>query len=262
MADHDRDWALARELAVARRLAGRGRAQSTERAYRADLQALREYLRSRGQPDELPVAPELLAAFIVSEARPDPTTGRAARQTIQRRLAAISAAHLDAGHADPCADAFVRETVRGIRRQGGSVRTPKSNLALEDLDQMLRAIGTATHAARRDRALLLLGLAGALRRSELVAINRQDITRDPEGIILTIARSKTDQLGAGEQIAIATGDRADLCAVRGLETWTTAAAIRSGPLFVRARKGDQLTTERLSDRACAVMKCSGAIGPH
>lgn len=147
----------------------------------------------------------------------------------------------------------MRETLRGIRRERGSARTPKTNLALEDLDQMLRAIGTSTHAARRDRALLLLGLAGALRRSEIVAINYQDIARDPEGIILTVPRSKTDQLGHGEQIAIATGDRTDLCAVRALDAWTMPAGIRSGPLFVRVRKGDQLTTQRLSDRAVALI---------
>ncbi|MGO9900596.1 MAG: hypothetical protein ACLP0J_13075 [Solirubrobacteraceae bacterium] len=91
--------------------------------------------------------------------------------TIERRLAAISAAHRDAGLPDPCSDTLVHETLRGIRRAHGSAREPKRNLALEDLDHMLAAIGTTTHTGRRDRALLLLllllGLAGALRRSEL-----------------------------------------------------------------------------------------------
>ena len=127
---------------------------------------------------------------------------------------------------------------------------------------MLAAIPTTTHAGRRDRALLLLGLAGALRRSELVAIDCAHIRREAEGMILTIPHSKGDQLGAGEQISIAIGDRADLCAVRAVEAWRTAAGIRIGPLFVRVRKGDQLTTERLSDRAVALIVKARAQAVH
>jgi integrase len=260
----DENAELASELAAARRLAGRGRAGATQRAYRADLQALRAYLRRRGQGDELPVPAELVAAFIVSESRPDRELRRGARaiSTVERRLAAISAAHRDAGLPDPCTDPFVHETLRGIRRAHGTAREPKRNLALEDLDHMLAAIPTTTHAGRRDRALLLLGLAGALRRSELVAIDCAHIRREAEGMILTIPHSKGDQLGAGQQISIAIGDRADLCAVRAVEAWRTAAGIRIGPLFVRVRKGDQLTTERLSDRAVALIVKARAAPVH
>lgn len=149
---------------------------------------MRGYLSQRGQPDALPIAPELIAAFIVSEARPDPGPGRPARAiaTIERRLAAVSAAHRDAGLPDPGTDPLVDETLRGVRRQCGIARTPKENLQLEHLDHMLRAIPATTHDGRRDRALLLLGLAGALRRSELVAIDIEHIRREAEGMILTI----------------------------------------------------------------------------
>jgi site-specific recombinase XerD len=249
------DATLKAELQAARRLAGRGRAEATERAYRADLEAIRDYLRRRGQSDELPIAPELISAFIVSEAQPDRGLGRPARaiSTIERRLAAISAAHRDAGLPDPCADRFVHQTLRGVRRERGVARIPKRNLQLEDLDHILRMIPRTTHAGRRDAALLLLGLAGTLRRSELVAIDVEHIRREAEGMILTIPHSKGDQFGAGEQVAIALGDRPDLCAVRAVEAWAAAAGISTGPLFVRVRKGDCVTRERLSDRAVALI---------
>jgi hypothetical protein len=142
------------ELAAERRLAGRGRAGATQRAYRADLEALRAYLRRRGQADELSVPAELVAAFIVSESRADRELRRGARaiSTIERRLAAISAAHRDAGLPDPCTDPFVHETLRGIRRAHGSAREPKRTLALEDLDHMLAALRTQTRNLEFDAA--------------------------------------------------------------------------------------------------------------
>jgi integrase len=102
---------------------------------------------------------------------------------------------------------------------------------------------------------LLLGLAGALRRSELVALHANDIRRTGEGILVKIRASKTDQTGKGFTIPIARGDRDTLCAVKALEDWQAACAINKGarPLFVQVRKGDHITTEGLSDRAVALI---------
>jgi len=82
----------------------------------------------------------------------------------------------------------------------------------------------------RDRALLLIGFAGGLRRSELVAIDLIDLERVREGIILTIRRSKTDQDGIGRKIGIPFG-RTIHCPVRALDAWLSAARIEDGPLF-------------------------------
>jgi site-specific recombinase XerD len=234
------------------------RAQATIRAYDADLRALYAYLRDRGQRAELPVAPLLVAAFVSAESRADERPGheRPARAiaTIERRLAAIGKAHQLAGLEDPTKDQRVRDAMTGARRRLRTAPTrEKAALALEDLEHMLRQIPSSTHAGRRDRALLLTGIAGAFRRSELVALDVDDIRFVPEGMLVSVRRSKTDQEGAGATLAIAYGDRPDFCAVRALRAWLEHAEITSGPIFRRVRAGDRLTSERLTDRSVALI---------
>jgi len=234
------------------------RAKATIRAYDADLRALQAYLRDRGQPAELPVSPLLVAAFVSAESRPDERPGheRPARavSTIERRLAAIGKAHQLAGVEDPTKDQRVRDALTGARRRLRTAPTrEKAALALEDLEQMVRRIARDTHAGRRDRALLLTGIAGAFRRSELVALDAEDVRFVPEGMLVSIRRSKTDQEGEGATLAIAYGDRPDFCAVRALRTWLNHAAITSGPIFRRIRAGDRLTPDRLTDRSVALI---------
>ena len=102
----------------------------------------------------------------------------------------------------------------------------------------------------RDRALLLLGFAGALRRSELVALDASDIEEGADGIFVRIGRSKTDQEGAGDFVSIPYGSR--LRPVRALKDWIEASGISDGPLFRRIRKGGRvIEAERLSDRSVA-----------
>ena len=90
----------------------------------------------------------------------------------------------------------------------------------------------ASLAAIRDRALLLLGFAGAFRRSELVALDIADVDECPEGLRITIRKSKTDQDGAGQVIAIPRGRLA--CPVGALRAWLDAADISEGPLSGRS----------------------------
>jgi integrase len=199
-----------------------------------------------------------VAAFVSAESRPDERPGheRPARaiSTIERRLAAIGKAHQLAGLEDPTKDQRVRDAMTGARRRLRTAPTKeKAALALEDLDQMLRGIPHATHAGRRDRALLLTGIAGAFRRSELVALDAEDIRFVPEGMLVSIRRSKTDQEGQGATLAIAYGDRPDFCAVRSLRTWLNHAEITGGPIFRRIRAGDRLTGDRLTDRSVALI---------
>ena len=234
------------------------RAAATIRAYDADLRALFAYLDDRGQPADLPVSPLLVAAFVSAESRPDERPGRErparAVATIERRLAAIGKAHQLAGLDDPTKDQRVRDALTGARRRLRTAPTrEKAALSLEDLDQMIRPIPTQTHAGRRDRALLLTGIAGAFRRSELVALDVEDVRFVPEGMLVSVRRSKTDQEGRGATLAIAYGDRPEFCAVRALRTWLEHAARRSGPIFTRVRAGDKLTADRLTDRSVALI---------
>jgi site-specific recombinase XerD len=87
----------------------------------------------------------------------------------------------------------------------------------------------------RDRALLLIGFAGAFRRSELVALNIEDLEESEFGFKVTIRHSKTDQEGAGQTIAIVRGSLA--CPVAALKAWLETAGITTGPIFRSVRKG-------------------------
>lgn len=101
----------------------------------------------------------------------------------------------------------------------------------------------------RDRALFLLGFAGAFRRSELVALDVADIEEVPEGLRVTIRRGKTDQEGHGSVVAIIRGEVA--CPVSALQEWLQAAGITEGPVFRAIRRGGHIRAERLTDRSVA-----------
>ena len=124
--------------------------------------------------------------------------------TLTRRLAPISIAHDGRDLANPVRTPLVRATMRGIRREHGAAQHQAKPLLREDLFVALGAMGDRLKDLR-DRALLLIGFAGGLRRSELAAINLFDFERVREGIILTIRRSKTDQDGVGRRIGIPFG---------------------------------------------------------
>jgi site-specific recombinase XerD len=103
----------------------------------------------------------------------------------------------------------------------------------------------------RDRALLLLGFAGAFRRSELVALDVADIAETETGLLVMFRRSKTDQDGEGVTIAIARGDVA--CPARALREWLDAASIEVGPIFRSINKAGTVSGERLTDRSVATI---------
>jgi site-specific recombinase XerD len=108
-----------------------------------------------------------------------------------------------------------------------------------------------TLAGKRDRALLLLGFAGAFRRSELMALDVQHLTESDEGLRVLIAASKTDQDGEGATVAIARGTEA--CPVRAVREWLDAAGIESGPIFRPINKAGVVGAQRLTDQSVALI---------
>jgi site-specific recombinase XerD len=232
----------AREVAAAAEYARAEKAEATRRAYRSDFELFGAWCSARGV-SALPAAPEGVAAFLAHEAE-----RRVRPSTIGRRVAAIRYAHKLSGLPLPTDDERVRATVRGIRRSLGAAPSKKTPATAE------RVIGMAPLAGRRlsstrDRALLLIGFAGAFRRSELVALNADDIEETPEGLRVTIRRSKTDQEGRGHVIAIPHGVIA--CPVAALKAWLGAAAITDGPVFRPVAKGGRIQATRLTDRSVA-----------
>jgi site-specific recombinase XerC len=107
----------------------------------------------------------------------------------------------------------------------------------------------------RDRAVLLVGFAGAFRRSELVALNVEDLEESEQGFKVIIRHSKTDQEGAGQTIAIMRGSMA--CPVAALKVWLEAAGNTSGPIFRSVKKGGSIAG-RLPAHEGRSRRCGGS----
>jgi len=160
--------------------------------------------------------------------------------TIARHLAALRVRY-------GIADDRLRLYLRGLRRTLGSAQSKKAPLTPTQLGLIRWDSG---RKGLRDKALLLVGFFGAFRNSELVGLNIEDVEFTPEGAILTLRKSKTDQEGRGREVAIGYAKRPELCPVRALQTYMATLGRNTGPLFVSLRKS-QYTQSRLSTDAVA-----------
>jgi integrase len=154
--------------------------------------------------------------------------------TLDLRRAAIRYLHFIAGLPVPTAEAQVALTMAGIHRAAADagVLPAKKLAATADILRDILAGIPDDLAGRRDRALLLVGFAGALRRAELAAIRVEHLEPSERGLRLTLPRSKGDRTGSGVSVAIPYG-RTELCPVRALHRWQEAANISDGPVFRR-----------------------------
>jgi site-specific recombinase XerD len=242
---------LTEALELARDFAKASKAPATQAAYSSDFRIFEAWCRARGV-SALPAAAAAVAAFLADEAN----AGKRA-STLGRRLAAIRYFHRAAGHDTPTGDEKVKAVLSGIRRTIGAAPVRKKAATA---DIVLGMVGGKGESLRelRDRAILLLGFAGAFRRSELVALNVDDLEETPEGMLVTLRRSKTDQEGLGRCVAIPRGEIA--CPVVALGTWLTAAGITEGPIFRRIfnRRAQRVTDRRLAPRNVAAIVKAGA----
>jgi site-specific recombinase XerD len=232
----------------------RGRAGNTQRAYQADWQDFSHWCEEKRQAS-LPATPETVALYLIARVE------RCKVSTLQRRLSAISQAHEAAGHETPTRTATVRAVWQGIRRTKRMAPTQKVPALTTDIRAMLDTRGDDLLGVR-DRALLLVGFAGAFRRSELVGLDVEDLSFTPAGVVVTLRHSKTDQEGAGRKVGIPTGAHPETCPVRALQAWLKAAEITTGAIFRGMNRHGQLQSERLSDRGVArvVQRCAAAAG--
>ncbi len=254
------------------RLPRRGRraaadAPATLRAYRADLACYRAWCAAEAR-DALPATPQTVGAYLASLAP------RYALATLRRRLAAIARAHRAAGHHLDCAHPAVRETLRGIARRHGVPQRRAAALATPEI-RKLAAACDGSLAGLRDRALLLLGYAAALRRAELAAVAVEDVRLTGDGLELLLPRSKTDVTGEGVRVGVPRGQHAATCPVRALQAWLAASGIRYGPVFCwvtrwgsveagRALSGEgvRLILARRADQAGVTGTAREPVAPH
>ena len=242
------------DLALAHDFAIEQHSRATRKAYRSDFALFALWCTARGM-NACPAAPEAICAFIADEAR----TGTKVA-TITRRIAAIRYAHALKG-IDPLPTNFeaVRATMKGIRRTRGAAQVRKAPATHGIIADMV-AQCPDTLRGTRDRAVLLLGFAGAFRRSELAALTLADLEPNDAGLRVTVRRSKTDQEGKGQVVAILAGTR--LKPVDAVSAWLEAAGITEGPMFRAIDRHGNVLHEPLSTRSIAEIvknyaKCIG-----
>jgi len=224
--EHDGTIGTARLAADA--YARRAKADNTRRAYRAGVRAWCAWCASHDLPC-LPAHAADVVAFLAAERGSGLSVN-----TVELRRAAIRYLHFIAGLPVPTAEAHVAATLAGIHRaaaDAGELPAKKLAATADILRQILAGIPDDL-AGLRDRALLLVGFAGALRRAELAAIRVEHLEASERGLRLTLPRSKGDRTGSGVTVAIPYGTT-ELCPVRALRHWQEAANITAGAVFRR-----------------------------
>lgn len=254
-APSDPDLRAAVELALA------SKAPATVRAYEADWRHFTAWCASRGHTP-LPARPTVLAAYLAAHARGVGGVERLKTSTLQRRMAAVGAYHTANYLPNPCKSPEVQATWYGIRRELGWSRKRAAPAITSVLRQLVDTCETERFIGLRDRAMLLLGFAALLRRSEVVALDVSDLVLVPEGLEVRVAgpvdHARRDPEPRVDVRAVPYGDHPETCPVRAWLAWRSATDLTEGPAFrpvhPRARVGHYPTATiqqapRLTDLA-------------
>jgi integrase len=224
-------------LAAAQALAKKANAANTLRAYKADWQHFSGWCADHGFVP-VPAAPAVVGAYLASLADSHAPT------SIRRRLAALGKMHRfndlpwNPAHRD------IQGPLQGALRSKPRAMRKATALTLPMLRQLL-ATCDQTARGRRDRALLLFGFSGGLRRSELVSLNVEDVTLVGGGLRLTIRAGKTDQTGQGAEIGLPRGKHVETCPVKAFLDWQAVAGRNAGPLFRKISTGGGIAEKPL-----------------
>lgn len=213
--------------------------ENSKRAYRSDLNHFIEW------GGVIPSDVQLIAGYLVEHAE------KLSIATLQRRLVSLSKAHEAQGFENPVKSEVVKATIKGIRRTHGK---PQRQVAPITKERLIAMVETCEDSLKgvRDKALLLIGFAGAFRRSELVALNVEDVEDVPEGLIITINQSKTDQEGKGRRVGIPYA-KGDVCPVKELQKYLAQAKITGGSIYRPMASNTSLNETRLTATSVALI---------
>jgi integrase len=212
-------------VTAARGYADAALAENTRRVIRDRLRVFAEFAARWGR-QEWPPEPASLALWATELAE----KGRSLA-TVRAYLYAVAAACKAQGHPNPVLDPRVRAVVRGIARtkaQRGEVAAPKAALTVAQLRKIVTAPAATGALSIRNRAMVLLSFYAALRRSELVALSATDVTEEARGLVVRVARSKTDQAGEGIVKVVPRVEDPTLDPVRALQAWRKVAGLAAG----------------------------------
>jgi integrase len=243
---------LAAAVATAAEYAAKAIAPETVATYKGDWADFARWARQHGvDPTALPVHPVVVAAWLAGLA---PKLGASA---LRRRVAAIAYHHRSLGFGWQPGHVAIRETLAGIGRSHPRPVRPAAALTSTEVKRLI-AVCARDRAGLRDRALFLVGLAGAFRRSELVGIDVEHLRFDATGVIVHLPRSKTDQKGEGADVALPRMRGEETCPVQALEDWLRRARIRRGAVFRRITAAGTLEGRLTGDGVYKILRARAA----
>ena len=215
------------------------KASNTLRAYKADYNDFACFCIKHGFKS-MPTEPKIISLYLTH-------LSQACKfSTLKRRLASLSVIHRLSGHYIDVKHPVITENLMGIKRVKGSYQKAKTPILINDLKLIVDVIDKDKNEENRfkNKALILVGFAGAFRRSELVAILYEDVDFVSEGVKIFVKRSKTDQSGEGMTKGIPYFSNPDYCPVISLKNWIEKSEIKNGKIFDMSDKSVALTVKK------------------
>ena len=220
------------------------KALNTLRAYKADYKDFASFCIKNGFKP-MPSEPKIISLYLTYLSKSSKFS------TLKRRLASLSVIHKLSGHYIDIKHPMITENLMGIKRIKGSYQKAKKPILINDLKLIVDVIDKDKNEENRfkNKALMLVGFSGGFRRSELVAIDYEDLDFVPEGVKIFVKRSKTDQSGEGMTKGIPYFSNQNYCPVISLKNWLEKSEIKSGKIFDMSDKSVALTIKKYTGLA-------------
>ncbi len=225
------------------------KANNTLRAYKSDFKDFGAFCVKHGF-DSLPTEPKIVSLYLTYLSKNSKIS------TLRRRLVSIGMVHKLKGHYLDTKHPVIIENLMGIKRVKGSIQKGKKPILINHLKSIINVIDQQKIdeiKKSRDKTIVLVGFGGGFRRTELISIDHEDLEFVPEGVKITIKRSKTDQFGEGMVKGLPYFSNELYCPVINLKKWLELSNIKSGPIFRRFAKGSVLTNNRLTDQSVVLI---------
>ena len=225
------------------------KANNTLRAYKSDFRDFGAFCAKHGLVS-LPTEPKIISLYLTNLSK------RFKMSTLKRRLVSISMVHRLKGHYLDTKHPIIIENLMGIKRVKGSIQKGKKPILINHLKSIINVIDQQEIneiKKSRDKTIVLVGFGGGFRRTELISIDHEDLEFVPEGVKITLKRSKTDQFGEGMVKGLPYFSNELYCPVINLKKWLELSNIKSGPIFRRFVKGSVLTNNRLTDQSVVLI---------
>jgi site-specific recombinase XerD len=226
------------------------KSENTLRAYKSDFKDFGLFCAKNGFKS-LPSEPNVISLYLTHLSTKD-----IKMSTLKRRLVSIGVIHKLKGHYLDTKHPSIIENIMGIKRRKGSSQKGKKPILISNLKILIKAIDNQKNdeiKKLRDRTIILIGYSGGFRRNEIVSLNYDDLEFMPEGLKITLRRSKTDQYGEGLLKGLPYFDNLEYCPVLSIKKWLDFSKINTGPVFRRFNKGSKLSDKRLTDQTVALL---------